>query len=82
MLNPLSHLFAGGVYISGILALISCICYAIFAILSVIQIAMITSRDKVVLKYKPLVIIKLTLACVAGKHILVNIHFIRSPHAL
>lgn len=56
----------GGVYISGILALISCICYAIFALLSIIQIAMITSRDKVVLKYKPLVIIKLTLAAVAG----------------
>lgn len=57
----------GGVYVSGILALISCICYAIFALLSIIQIAMITSRDKVVLKYKPLVIIKLTLACIAGE---------------
>lgn len=59
--------FTGGVYVSGIIALISCICYAIFAILSIIQIAMITSRDKVVLKYKPLVIIKLTLVCIAGR---------------
>lgn len=56
-----------GVYISGILALISCICFAIFALLSIIQIAMITSRDKIVIKYKALVIIKQTLAIVAGK---------------
>lgn len=57
---------SGGVYISGILALISCICFAIFDILSIIQIAMITSREKVVLKYKSIVIIKLTFAVIAG----------------
>lgn len=51
---------------SGILALISCACLALFTILSVLQMAMITSRDTVVLKYKPLVILKLTLAIVAA----------------
>lgn len=51
---------------SGILALISCVSLALFTILSVIQMAMITSRDTVVMKYKPLVILKLTLAIVAA----------------
>lgn len=56
----------GGVYVSGILAMISCASFVIFAVLSVIQIAMITSRDTVVLKYKTCVILKLALAIIAG----------------
>lgn len=65
------YLFSVGVYISGILAAISCACLGLFCILSVIQIAMISSRDKVVMKYKPLVIIKLILAIVSGKFFLI-----------
>lgn len=56
----------GGVYASGILALISCGCLAIFAVLSVLQLAMITSRDVVVMKYKPCVLLKVTLAVIAA----------------
>lgn len=56
----------GGVYVSGILAMISCASLAIFSILSVIQLAMITSRDEVVLKYKTCVILKLALAIITG----------------
>lgn len=55
-----------GVYISGILAAVSCSLLGIFCILSIIQIAMISSRDKVVMKYKPLVIIKLILSLASG----------------
>lgn len=56
----------GGVYVSGVLAMISTISLAFFAILSVIQLAMITSRDTVVLKYKTCVILKLALSIIAG----------------
>lgn len=56
-----------GVYISGILAAISCACLGVFCVLSIMQIAMISSREKVVMRYKPLVIIKLILAIAAGE---------------
>lgn len=42
---------------------------AIFVVLSVIQLAMITSRDTVVLKYKTCVILKLALSIIAGMSI-------------
>lgn len=58
--------FIGGVYISGILAMLSTASLAIFVVLSVIQLAMITSRDTVVLKYKTCVILKLALSIIAG----------------
>lgn len=64
IINDLSSV---AVYISGILASISSACLGLFCVLSIIQIAMISSRDKVVMKYKPLVIIKLMLAIAAGK---------------
>lgn len=68
---------SGGVHISGFLASISCNCFAIFAILSIIQIAMITSREKVVITYKSLLIIKLTFAVIAGNiSIYFSIHMI------
>lgn len=51
----------------GILSTISCGSLALFSILSIIQLAMITSRDEVVLKYKTCVILKLTLAIISGK---------------
>lgn len=55
------------VYISGLVACGSCVCLALFNILCVIQIAMISSRDKVVMKYSALVVIKLVLALLSGK---------------
>ncbi len=55
-----------GVYISGVLAAIGSAFLGLFSILSVIQLSMISSRDKVVMSYKPLVIIKLVLAIVSG----------------
>lgn len=60
--------FSVGVYVSGILAAVSCSLLGVFCILSIIQIAMISSRDKVVMKYKPLVIIKLILCLAAGNY--------------
>ncbi|XP_037933592.1 uncharacterized protein LOC119668220 [Teleopsis dalmanni] len=52
------------VYVSGLLAIISSAALGIFCILSVIQIAMISSRDKVVMSYTSLVMIKLILAII------------------
>lgn len=65
--------FPVGVYVSGILAAVSCSLLGVFCILSIIQIAMISSRDKVVMKYKPLVIIKLILCLAASKYNLIDI---------
>lgn len=64
------------VFISGICAAVGCACYGIFCILSVIQIAQISSREKVVLKYKSLVIVKLALALLGGKIDVVFINFV------
>lgn len=50
---------SGGVYISGVLSTISCTGLAVFCILQVIQLSMITSRDEVVLNYRTCVILKL-----------------------
>lgn len=55
------------VFISGIVACVSCGCLGLFNILCVIQIAMISSREKVVMKYSALVIVKLGLALLAGE---------------
>lgn len=55
-----------GVYISGVLAAMGCAFLGLFSILSVIQLSMISSRDKVVMSYKPLVIIKLVLAIISA----------------
>lgn len=59
--------FIGGAYVSGILSMISCMCFALFSVLSILQLAMISSRDEVVLKYKTCVISKLVLSITAGK---------------
>lgn len=65
-------LLTGGVYVSGILSMMSCGCLVLFSILSIIQLAMITSRDKVVLKYKTCIICKLALSIIAGKSKLID----------
>lgn len=55
------------VYVSGLLAAGSCFCLGVYCILCVIQIAMISSREKVVMKYSSLVLVKLVLSLLAGK---------------
>lgn len=54
------------VYYTGIFGVISCICLGLFCILSVLQIAMVSARDKVVMKYSVLVVLKLVLVTLAG----------------
>ncbi|XP_059620922.1 uncharacterized protein LOC132264663 [Phlebotomus argentipes] len=54
------------IYISGILATLCCIFLALFSIFSIIQIAMISSREKVVMKYGVLVVFKLIFSILAA----------------
>lgn len=68
LMRYLIFIFTGGVYISGILSMMSCGALILFSILSIIQLAMITSRDKVVLNYKTCIICRLGLAIIAGIH--------------
>ena len=55
------------VFASGIMIVISAISLGIYCILSVIQIAAISSREKIVMRYSSLVVLKLFLAVLAGK---------------
>lgn len=56
-----------GIYISGILAASSAAALGLFCILCVIQIAMISSREKFMMNYSTLVIGKLVLALIGSK---------------
>ncbi|KAH8315729.1 hypothetical protein KR059_012810 [Drosophila kikkawai] len=58
---------SNAVFVSGLLAIGSSAVLGIFCILSVIQHAMISSREKVVMPYTTLVIVKLMLALLAGE---------------
>lgn len=55
------------VFASGITIVISSICLGIYCILSVIQIAAISSREKIVMPYSSLVSMKLVLSIIAGE---------------
>ncbi|XP_013112168.1 uncharacterized protein LOC106090504 [Stomoxys calcitrans] len=57
---------SSAIFISGIMAVLSSSALGLFCILSVIQIAMISSREKVVMSYAGLVMTKMVLALVAG----------------
>eukprot|EP00099_Drosophila_melanogaster_P009272 NP_001262005.1 uncharacterized protein Dmel_CG13698, isoform C [Drosophila melanogaster] len=57
---------SNAVFVSGLLAIGSSAVLGIFCILSVIQHAMISSREKVVMPYTTLVIVKLMLALLGG----------------
>lgn len=59
--------FSDAVFVSGLLAVGSSALLGIFCILSIIQHAMISSREKVVMSYTSLVIVKLILALLGGK---------------
>lgn len=55
------------VYVSGLMIVISTLTLGIFCILSVVQIAAISSREQIVMKYSSLVSLKMILAGVAGE---------------
>lgn len=55
---------AYSVYISGLLAVLSTVTLGVYCILSVIQMAMISSREKVVMKYTSLVMFKVFMALI------------------
>lgn len=54
------------VFASGIMIVVSAISLGIYCILSVIQIAAISSREKIVMKYSTLVTTKLVLSLIGG----------------
>uniref|UniRef100_A0A182K069 Uncharacterized protein n=1 Tax=Anopheles christyi TaxID=43041 RepID=A0A182K069_9DIPT len=54
------------VFVSGLLAVGGCALFGIFCILSIIQIAMISSRDRVCMSYKALVLLKLVATVLAA----------------
>uniref|UniRef100_A0A182XCU6 Uncharacterized protein n=1 Tax=Anopheles quadriannulatus TaxID=34691 RepID=A0A182XCU6_ANOQN len=54
------------VFVSGLLAVGGCALFGIFCILSIIQIAMISSRDRVCMSYKALVLLKLVATILAA----------------
>lgn len=57
---------SGFVFASGIMIVVSTIALGIYCILSVIQIAAISSREKIVMTYSSLVTTKLVLAIIGG----------------
>lgn len=65
--NLLSPFLSDAVFVSGLLAVGSAALLGIFCILSIIQHAMISSREKVVMPYTSLVIVKLIMALLGGK---------------
>lgn len=58
---------SGFVFASGIMIVVSAVATGIYCILSVIQIAAISSREKIVMSYSTLVTTKLILAIVGGR---------------
>lgn len=57
---------AGAVYGAGVAAAAATILLGIFSLLSVFQIAMVVSKDQVVMRYSKVVVSKLVLAVLAG----------------
>lgn len=54
------------IYVAGLLATFACIAFGLYCILCILQIAMISSREKVVMRYTTLVVLKLLLALVGS----------------
>jgi hypothetical protein len=54
------------VFVSGVMIVVSAISLGIYCILSVIQIAQVSSREKIVMRYNTLVVVKLLLAGIGG----------------
>jgi hypothetical protein len=55
------------VFASGIAIVFSTLFLGVYCILSVIQIAAVSSREKIVMKYSTLVVVKVTLAFLGGE---------------
>ncbi|KAL0268135.1 UNVERIFIED_CONTAM: hypothetical protein PYX00_010196 [Menopon gallinae] len=53
------------VYVAGVVAAIGVTLLGVFCILSVIQMAMVTQRDKIVMRYSTCVVVKLVLAALS-----------------
>lgn len=66
------YLFLAAIFISGLFAILSSIAFGLFCLLSVIQIAMISSREKVVMSYTSLVMTKMVFALIGGKSLISN----------
>lgn len=56
------------VWVAGVLATVGVTILGVFCVLSVLQLAMLSSKEKVVLKYSAVVILKLALGLLSGKH--------------
>lgn len=54
------------IFASGLLATFACIAFGLYCVLCILQIAMISSRDKIVMRYTTLVVQKLLLALVGA----------------
>ncbi|XP_053682833.1 uncharacterized protein LOC128733185 [Sabethes cyaneus] len=61
------------IFASGLLATFACIAFGLYCVLCILQIAMISSREKVVLRYSSLVVLKLLLAVVGAALALIGI---------
>ncbi|XP_055606011.1 uncharacterized protein LOC129754148 [Uranotaenia lowii] len=63
--SEVSHLRPShAVFVSGLLAMFGCIAFGIYCVLCILQIAMISSREKVLMRYTSLVFLKLFFAVV------------------
>lgn len=64
--------FSAAVYVAGIVAAFGVTFLGFFCILSVVQMAMVTQRDKVMIKYSRCVAIKLVLAILSSEKKQIN----------
>ncbi|XP_058831645.1 uncharacterized protein LOC131690121 [Topomyia yanbarensis] len=55
---------SNAIFVSGLLSTFACIAFGLYCVLCILQIAMISSREKVVMRYTSLVVLKLLLAVV------------------
>lgn len=72
---------AGAVKIAGIVSLLNALALACFCVLSVIQLSMIVSKDKVVVKYTTAVTAKLCLALLASEWFNKQIYVLLKLHS-
>ncbi|XP_058444861.1 uncharacterized protein LOC131426275 [Malaya genurostris] len=54
------------IFVAGLLSTFGCIAFGLYCVLCILQIAMISSREKVVMRYATLVVLKLLLAVVGA----------------
>jgi hypothetical protein len=69
---------SGFVFASGIAIVLSTFTLGIYCILSVIQIAAVSSREKIVMSYSTLVVTKFALAFFGGENLCTGTHSVRN----